>query len=79
MFGLRGKSAVFTGGHALFEAKRRLHHNIHAFPSSVDREHFARARSPQEEPSDQGAIARPRLGFCGVIVMPPLTKAGPAG
>lgn len=64
---LGAASLVFTGGHALFEAKRRLHHNIRAFPSSVDREHFARARSPQEEPGDQGAIARPRLGFCGVI------------
>ena len=36
---------VFTGGQALYEAKRRLHHNIHAFPSSVDRAHFEQARS----------------------------------
>jgi glycosyltransferase involved in cell wall biosynthesis len=58
---------VFTGGQALFEAKRHLHANIHAFPSSVDRAHFARARQPGAEPADQAPIARPRLGFFGVI------------
>jgi glycosyltransferase involved in cell wall biosynthesis len=58
---------VFTGGHALYEAKRRLHHNIHAFPSSVDRAHFEQARKSQPDPDDQARIARPRLGFYGVI------------
>jgi UDP-galactopyranose mutase len=58
---------VLTGGHALFEAKRNLHPNIHAFPSSVDRAHFARARQAPVEPEDQIGIARPRLGFFGVI------------
>lgn len=58
---------VFTGGQALFEAKRNRHGNIHAFPSSVDTAHFARARSPQEDPGDQARIPRPRLGFFGVI------------
>jgi glycosyltransferase involved in cell wall biosynthesis len=58
---------VLTGGHALFEAKRHLHHNIHAFPSSVDCPHFAQARTPQADPPDQAAIPHPRLGFFGVI------------
>jgi glycosyltransferase involved in cell wall biosynthesis len=58
---------VFTGGHALFEAKRDLHHNIHPFPSSVDREHFAQARTKQPDPPDQAHVPHPRLGFFGVI------------
>ncbi len=63
----RKADLVFTGGQALFEAKRQLHHNIHAFPSSVDREHFAQARLAQADPPDQAAIPHPRLGFFGVI------------
>lgn len=58
---------VFTGGHALFEAKRQLHPYIHPFPSSVDRAHFGQARMPLAEPTDQASIPRPRLGFFGVI------------
>jgi glycosyltransferase involved in cell wall biosynthesis len=58
---------VFTGGHSLFEAKREHHPNVHAFPSSVDVAHFRRARTWRREPSDQRIIARPRIGFCGVI------------
>ncbi len=58
---------VFTGGYSLFEAKRRLHENIHPFPSSVDRAHFAAARRGLEEPGDQGCLPRPRLGYFGVI------------
>lgn len=58
---------VFTGGQALFEAKRQLHPNIHPFPSSVDVKHFGRARARLEEPADQRPIAGPRLGFFGVI------------
>jgi glycosyltransferase involved in cell wall biosynthesis len=58
---------VYTGGHALFEAKRALHPNVHAFPSSVDRNHFATARTRLEQPADQAAIGGPRLGFFGVI------------
>ena len=36
-------------------------------PSSVDVEHFAKARRCKDEPADQCAIARPRLGFFGVL------------
>jgi glycosyltransferase involved in cell wall biosynthesis len=58
---------VFTGGYSLFEAKRHLHKNIHAFPSSIEAEHFQQARMAIEEPDDQRDIPRPRLGFFGVI------------
>jgi glycosyltransferase involved in cell wall biosynthesis len=58
---------VFTGGQSLYEAKKHLHHNIHAFPSSIDRVHFGKARINTEEPEDQKPIPHPRLGFYGVI------------
>jgi len=60
---------VLTGGQSLYEAKRGLHPNVHAFPSSVDVKHFARARGAQSEPEDQtnASIPRPRIGYFGVI------------
>jgi UDP-galactopyranose mutase len=58
---------VFTGGHSLYEAKRRRHPRVFAFPSSVDVGHFARARRFSRDPSDQADIPHPRLGFFGVI------------
>jgi glycosyltransferase involved in cell wall biosynthesis len=58
---------VFTGGVSIWEAKRKLHDNAHAMPSSVDVAHFAQARNGPADPSDQASIAHPRLGFYGVI------------
>lgn len=58
---------VFTGGQTLYEAKRASHPNIHPFPSSIDRAHFAQARDFKADPTDQAGIAHPRLGFFGVI------------
>jgi len=58
---------VFTGGYSLWEAKRGRHANIHPFPSSVDRAHFARARTLRRDPADQAALSWPRLGFYGVV------------
>jgi len=58
---------VFTGGQSLFEAKSRLHPNVHLFPSSVDVEHYRAARRAQQDPVDQSAIPGPRLGYFGVI------------
>jgi UDP-galactopyranose mutase len=58
---------VLTGGQSLYEAKRDQHRNIHPFPSSVDVEHFSRARQITADPTDQASIGRPRLGFFGVI------------
>jgi len=60
---------VFTGGQSLFESKRGRHANVHAFPSSVDKAHFAASRlMPANcEPPDQRSLTRPRIGFFGVI------------
>jgi glycosyltransferase involved in cell wall biosynthesis len=58
---------VFTGGMSLYAEKRRHHPNVHAFPSSVDAAHFRTARERRVDPPDQLPIARPRLGFYGVI------------
>jgi UDP-galactopyranose mutase len=66
---LRRADLVFTGGYSLYEAKCKQHPRVHAFPSSVDVAHFAKARGALalDEPSDQTAIPHPRLGFFGVI------------
>ena len=58
---------VFTGGSSLYEAKKDRHDNVHCFPSSVDRCHFAKARGGQFDPADQEDLPKPRLGFYGVI------------
>jgi glycosyltransferase involved in cell wall biosynthesis len=58
---------VFTGGHSIYEAKKTWHPNIHPMPSSIDKEHFAQARTITEQPADQANIPHPRLGFYGVI------------
>ena len=59
---------VFTGGRSLYEAKKHLHSNIHPLPSSVDVAHFAQARRPDlAAPADQAGLARPRIGFFGVL------------
>ena len=54
---------VFTGGHSIYEAKKNQHANIYAFPSSIEKEHFAKARSIQNK-NNSGQV---RLGFFGVI------------
>ncbi len=64
---MRRADLVFTGGVSLYEAKRRLHPQVHAFPSSVDVPHFAQARRIITQPADQADIPRPRLGFFGVV------------
>ncbi len=58
---------VFTGGHSLYQVKRRAHAHVHAFPSSVDVRHFAQARHVEGDPADMAGIPHPRIGFYGVI------------
>jgi UDP-galactopyranose mutase len=64
---LRGADLVFTGGHSLWEAKRHRHPRVHAFPSSVDVQHFAAARTERADPADQAHLPGPRIGFFGVV------------
>jgi UDP-galactopyranose mutase len=63
----RDADLVFTGGATLFESKRKQHHSVHLFPSSVDVGHFASARTISLDPEDQRRLGRPRLGYAGVI------------
>ncbi|WP_205501746.1 glycosyltransferase family 1 protein [Rufibacter psychrotolerans] len=58
---------LFTGGQSLYEAKKHRHKEVYAFPSSIDKAHFAKARQPQEDPADQAHIPHPRMGFFGVV------------
>jgi len=59
---------VFTGGQRLYESKREQHNDAHAFPSSIDKDHFGQARNPDlAEPADQAGIPHPRVGFFGVV------------
>lgn len=64
---LRKADLVFTGGYSLYEAKKNRHPDVHAFPSSIDAEHFAKARLYTIDPPDQENIPRPRIGYFGVI------------
>jgi UDP-galactopyranose mutase len=63
----RVADVIFTGGQSIYEAKRSMHSNVHAFPSSIDLPHFAQARTVQSDPSDQAGIPHPRIGFFGVL------------
>jgi UDP-galactopyranose mutase len=58
---------VFTGGHSIYESKRTQHPEVYAFPSSIDKAHFAQARTNIAEPADQQNIPHPRFGFYGVV------------
>ncbi|MBC7448513.1 MAG: glycosyltransferase family 1 protein [Hymenobacteraceae bacterium] len=58
---------VFTGGHSLYEAKAGRHEAVYAFPSSIEKAHFAQARTGLPDPADQAKIPHPRIGFFGVI------------
>ena len=58
---------VFTGGVSLFEAKRHRHQRMYPFPSGVDVPHFMQARGLPADFQEHREIARPRLGYGGVI------------
>jgi UDP-galactopyranose mutase len=64
---LAAADLVFTGGQSLYEAKRERHPRVYPFPSSIEAEHFGRAREACPEPDDQSGLPRPRLGYFGVI------------
>jgi glycosyltransferase involved in cell wall biosynthesis len=58
---------MFTGGYSLYRAKKHLHHNVHPFPSSIDKEHFFAARAKSVEEEFHNNIPHPRFGFYGVL------------
>jgi glycosyltransferase involved in cell wall biosynthesis len=60
----RAADLVLTGGHSLYESKRRRHADVHCFPSSVDAAHF---RQQAADHPSQAGLPRPRLGYYGVI------------
>jgi glycosyltransferase involved in cell wall biosynthesis len=64
---LKEADIVFTGGQSIYEAKKHLHDNIYPFPSSIDKEHFAKARVLKEYPAEYDSIPQPRMGFYGVL------------
>jgi UDP-galactopyranose mutase len=64
---LQKANVVFTGGASLYESKCLQHTNVHCCPSSIDHEHFAKARNGLHEADDQVPIPHPRVGFYGVI------------
>lgn len=55
---------VFIHSPALWEKKSHLNPNSLLVPNGVD---FSRFASPQQEPEDLKPIARPRMGYVGVI------------
>ncbi len=63
----RRAQVVFTGGRSLYEHKREQHRNVFAFPSSIEKDHFAKALKPQADPVDLAPIPHPRVGFYGVL------------
>jgi UDP-galactopyranose mutase len=64
---MKKAEVMFTGGQSIYEYKKDQHKNVHAFPSSIDKHHFAAARRKQKEPEDQANIPHPRFGFFGVV------------
>lgn len=65
---LKIADVVFTGGKSLYESKKRFNHNVHCFPSSVDRKHFEKALNTVAElPTDLQKVKQPIVGYYGVI------------
>jgi UDP-galactopyranose mutase len=61
---------VFTGGRALYEAKRGKHRSVHCFPSGIDTKHFGRARDLRRSAlrsAQRAGESAPRAGFAGVV------------
>ena len=64
---LRHADVVFAGGRGMYEARAHRHPNIHLFPSSVDRAHFALALDPATAVPPDARPGAPTLGFYGVL------------
>ncbi|MDB5122947.1 MAG: glycosyl transferase [Mucilaginibacter sp.] len=64
---LKRADIVFTGGQSLYEAKKNQHANMYAFPSSIDKAHFEKARQLRKATAGSINNRQPKLGFYGVI------------
>jgi glycosyltransferase involved in cell wall biosynthesis len=65
---IEAADVIFTGGRRLYEAKSRLHHNVHFFGCGVDADHFGKAMSHATATAGQlVGLPRPVLGYIGVI------------
>lgn len=64
---LQRADIALCGGRSLYEARRERRPDLLCLPSGVDIEHFAADPAVTADPADQASIARPRLGFYGVI------------
>ena len=70
---LKVTDLVLAAGPSLYEDKRALHPNVMCVPSAVDASHYApgdaqaRAEPMARAAGLQADVARPRLGFFGVI------------
>jgi glycosyltransferase involved in cell wall biosynthesis len=58
---------VFTGGKSLYSSKKEHHHNVHCFPSSVDRKHFEKAQNGIKIPEEMDAFTSVVVGYYGVV------------
>lgn len=59
---------VLTTSEPLYEAKRRLHGNVHLVEHGVDHAHLSRAvHEPLPTPPDLDVLPRPIIGFVGVV------------
>lgn len=59
---LKKADVVFTGGYSLYEAKKQYHENMHPFPSSIEKEHFTKAKTSGEA-ADKANIKGAKIGF----------------
>lgn len=64
---MRRADLVFTGGPSLYRARKDRHPAVHCFPSGVEAEHFAQARTTFARPADLADRPGPVLGFYGVL------------
>lgn len=64
---LQHADIALCGGRSLYEARRAKRPDILCYPSGVDTDHFAANKAVVDDPQDQAALGRPRLGFYGVI------------
>ena len=52
---------IFTGGRSLYESKKDRHENVYLFPSSIDAEHYKKARKKPD------LSKKVKIGYFGVI------------